>query len=153
MDQELQRWELHVAPERCPSTLAIFFSLVLAALAVALVGAVLFASFVLWAILVDLGIPVTVSLGAIFALYVERRMIWALTGWRPRLSRLVLSAVPGAAVALAVDRALAWSAWHAIPTAVGIGLAVQTCGLVLSHRLDEAAVYDVVGAGDVRRPG
>jgi hypothetical protein len=119
------------AGDRVPSVLAIYASLLVAAGAFGVILTILFGSFVLFAILIDLRVVLTVALGAVVALFVERAMLFQLTAWRPPLQRLLVSGLPAAPVALAISAWLPWSLWLAIPTAVAAGLLVQA--LMLSY--------------------
>lgn len=117
------------ASDRTPTVAAIFASLLVAAVAFAAILAVLFGSFLLLAMLIDLGVPLTVALGAIVALSVERSITYLLIAWRPPVLDQLTSAVPAAAIAVAIHACLPWSPWSAIPAAAAAGLGVQAMAL------------------------
>ena len=97
----------------------------------------LYYSFVLFASLVGLGVPITVLLGTATSLKIEQASVYWVTGWRPPLLQLAQAAVPGVAVLLAMHQAMTGSMllpWIAASVA---GLAAN--GIALHLLLGKAA--------------
>lgn len=147
MDTEIN-WSEPPSGEDIPSVLAIYLSLLASAVAFGVILTMLFGSFVLFAILIDLRVVLTVALGALFGLFVERAVVYQFTAWRPPLPRLFVSGVVAAPLSVAVASALPWSPWIGIPSAVAAGLLVQAFALSFLSRSRQGEAIPAPSHGD-----
>lgn len=92
------------------------------------------------ALLVVLGLPGTLVLGAFVAVEMEREVLQLLSGWRPARPRLVLTGGPAVAgiVALhSVNRWTSWQAWVAVIASALLGQALLLRYLTPQTRTSE----------------
>jgi hypothetical protein len=90
-----------------------------------LIAGIAYTSLVAFALLVGVGIPVTVCLGVVLAVKAQQATVLLVTGWRPTVLRLALAALPAAAVAFGLEQWVRWGPWPASGVVVVVGLVTQ----------------------------
>ena len=118
--------------ERRLSAPRLIGALLLSGVFYAVIGGMAYASFVAFALLEGVGIPVTACLGLILAVKTQQATVSLVTSWRPPVLVLVLAGLPAGALVFALHQWLRPGSWLGSTALIALGLMIQSVTL---HRL------------------
>jgi diguanylate cyclase (GGDEF)-like protein len=113
-------------------------------------GAIVYlAQLPVFALMVVLGLPGTLVLGAFVAVEMEREVLHFVSGWKPARPRLVLTGSPAVAAIVALHSVHRWTSWQAWVLVIALALLGQA--LLLRYLTPQSRTTDTREPG--MRPG